>query len=90
MPPEPDEAEFAPGPLEPKLVPLDPVVEVALEPLIELLLEPITGALGAIAVLLGTVPRLVVSVPNGLTPGTAVLVTGRRGPGDLRTTLLGS
>jgi hypothetical protein len=66
------------------------VVEVALDPLIELLLEPTTGALGWIALLLGTVPRPVVSAPNGLTPGITVPVTGRLGAGDLRTTLLGS
>jgi hypothetical protein len=66
------------------------VVEVALDPLIEVLLEPTTGALGWIALLLGTVPRPVVSAPNGLTPGITVPVTGRLGPGVLRTTLLGS
>ena len=70
-------------------MPLEPVVELALEPPIELLLEPTTGALGWIGVLLGAVPPPVVAVPNGVTPGTTVPVTGRRGAGVLRTTLLG-
>ena len=50
----------------PRLLPLDPLMDVALEPVVEVPVEPITGALGAVGALLGE--RLPVAVLGGLAP----------------------
>ena len=60
-PPEPDAL--------PVLEPLEPVIDVARDPVVELLLEPITGALGSIGELLGSVALPDDAAPRGTMPG---------------------
>ena len=50
----------------PRLLPLDPLMDVALEPVVDVPVEPITGVLGALGALLGE--RLPVAVLGGLPP----------------------
>lgn len=63
------------------LLPLEPVMDVAPDPVVDVPVEPTTGALGAIAALLGAVLPMAapdeLAPPSGVTFGTAIGADGR-------------
>ena len=68
----------------PRLLPLDPLMDVALDPVVDVPLEPTTGVLGAMGAVLGAVlPEAVLGglpLPSGVGRGIPAAPDGRTTP----------